>query len=118
MAGLGITVYTDEHITPQLAVALRTRGFDVLACHEVGRAGLSIPDDEQLAYAVSLGRTILTNNIKDFAPLDVQWKQQGRVHAGIMLYATTPSFSELLRRVIAHLETFTPEMQHDTVLWI
>lgn len=118
MAGLGIAVYTDELVTPKLAVALRTRGFDVIACHEVGRAGSSIPDNEQLAYAASVGRAILTNNIADFVPLDIRWKQQGRAHAGMMLYATTPSFSELFQRVIAHLDMYTPEMQHDTVLWI
>lgn len=118
MAGLGIRVYTDEMISSALAAALRTRGYDALSCHEAGRSNQRITDPDQLAFATSEGRAILTENVRDYAPLDGQWKRQGKVHAGIMLYGDDPPIGELLRRVIAHLDAFTPEVQHDTVLWI
>jgi len=118
MAGLGIAVYTDELVDPALAIELRKRGYDVLSCHEAGRINQKINDRDQLIYAANHERAILTNNKRDFLPLDVRWKRQGRVHAGMMLYTGFPSLGDLLRRVIAHLDRVEPETQHDTVLWI
>jgi len=118
MAGLGISIYTDELVDPTLAVQLRNRGYDAVSCHEMGRNNLRISDHDQLAYAANDGRAILTNNVRDFIPLDVWWKRQGRSHAGIIVYAGVPSLGELLRRVIHHLDATTPETQHDTVLWL
>jgi predicted nuclease of predicted toxin-antitoxin system len=61
-----IRLLIDEDVSkgPQLAAALRRRGFEVMAVQEVGRMGLS--DDELLDYAVAEGRAFLTFNIKDF----------------------------------------------------
>ena len=39
-------LYVDADITPRLARALRSRGYDVLAAHEAGNADAS--DDEQI----------------------------------------------------------------------
>jgi len=50
--------------------------------------------------------------------LDARWKRQGRAHVGIVLYSDFPPIGELLRRVIAHLDTTEPDMQRDTVLWL
>jgi len=84
----------------------------------MGRNNLRISDHDQLAYAANDGRAILTNNVRDFIPLDVRWKRQGRSHAGIIVYAGMPPFGELLRRVIYHLDATAPETQHDTALWL
>ena len=46
MAGLGVRLFTDEHIHKHLAGTLRDRGYDALSCQEAGRRGVS--DDEQL----------------------------------------------------------------------
>jgi hypothetical protein len=118
MAGLGVAIYTDELIDPALAVQLRSLGYDAVSCHETGRNNRRISDRDQLAYAANDERAILTNNVRDFVPIDIRWKRQGRSHAGIVVYAGVPAFGELLRRVIYHLNTTTPEMQHDTVLWL
>lgn len=118
MAGLGISIYTDELVDPALAVHLRNRGYDAVSCHERGHNNRRISDRDQLAYAASDGRAILTNNVRDFIPLDVRWKRQGRSHAGVVVYAGVPPFGELLRRVIRHLDATDPEAQHDTVFWL
>ena len=118
MAGLGITVYTDELVDPVLAVELRKRGYDVLSCHEARRINQKLSDPDQLAYATERERAILTNNQRDFVPLDARWKRQGRTHAGIMLYTGFPPIGDLLRRVIAHLDSVEPDIQRDTVLWV
>ncbi len=53
------------------------------------------------------------------AGLGVRWKAAGRQHAGIILIAGAPSgFGDLLRRVERHLNTYAPDAQHDTLLWL
>ena len=118
MARRGITVYTDEHVDANLAGELRRRGYDAVSCHESGRANQGISDVAQLAYAAEHGRAILTNNVRDYIPLDAHWKRQGQMHAGIITYAGVPSIGELLRRVIAHLDVTEFDAQYGTVLWL
>jgi hypothetical protein len=118
MAGLGVALFTDELINPALAVELRTRGYDAVSCHEAGRNNQRISDRDQLSYAAGDGRAILTNNARDFIPLDVRWKRRGRTHIGIVIYAGVPPLGDLPRRVIIHLDTITPEIQHDALLWL
>lgn len=62
--------HLDADITPKLARLLRERGYDILSAHEVGNTELS--DPEQMAFAASQGRALLTCNAQDFtspAPL-------------------------------------------------
>ena len=118
MAGLGVRLYTDEMIHPGLAAALRRVGYDAESCPEAGQSNKGIPDEEQLAYATQHGRAILTFNVDDFVPLDVKWKAAGRIHAGIILAVQIEDVGELLRRVRNHLDTYPPEVQHDTALWL
>ncbi len=54
--------YFDENMDGRLAEQLRKRGIDVLRAEDAGRAGKGIPDSEQLAYAASLGRVIVTRD--------------------------------------------------------
>ncbi len=119
MAGVGVRVFTDEHIFKDLASELRKRGFDVEGCHEAGLANQRISDEDLLTYATRSGRAILTENRADFVLLDAAWKAAGRQHAGVILVAgSVGSFGDLLRRVERHLSTFSPDVQHDTVLWL
>jgi predicted nuclease of predicted toxin-antitoxin system len=109
MAGRGIALFTDELVDPALAVALRAQGYDAVSCQDVGRINQRISDHDQLAYAAATNRAILTNNARDFIPLDAQWNQQGQAHAGIIIYAGVPSCAALLRRVVRHLDAVSPE---------
>jgi hypothetical protein len=118
MAGLGISIFTDELVNPALAIHLRNRGYDAVSCHEMNRNNRHISDRDQLFYAANEGRAILTNNVRDFIPLDVRWKHQGQSHYGIIVYAGVPLFGALLHRMIRHLDAITPEVQYDTVLWL
>lgn len=118
MAGLGICLFTDEHIFKGLARELRNRGYNAEGCHEAGRANLKISDDEQLAYATRADRALLTENVVDFLHIDIAWKSAGREHAGIILVRNVGQLGELLRRVERHLNTVPPSVQHDTLLWL
>ena len=118
MAGLGIRLYTDEQIFKGLAKALRDRGYDAESCQEAGRANQDLSDEQQLAYAASQGRAILTFNMGDYQALERAWKAAGRQHVGIILSPEVKDFGELLRRVQRHLDTVAPEVQHDILLWL
>jgi hypothetical protein len=88
-------VYTDEDIDHPLVEALRLRGFDILTAQEADRLGQ--PDDEQLAFAASAGRAILSYNRTDFRVLHEQFERSGETHSGIVLL---PQASPLVRRVL------------------
>jgi predicted nuclease of predicted toxin-antitoxin system len=103
---LFVALYTDADVTPKLTRLLRERNFDAVSAHEVGNAELA--DSEQLAYAVSQGRAILTYNAKDYAPLFDEYWWAGREHYGIIVSEQLP-IGELLRRVLRFLDTVTAE---------
>ena len=77
----------DEMLSDDIADQLRKRGRDVLAVvADTGLVGL--PDDQILAQAAAQDRALVTANIKDFMPLDAQYKASGRQHAGLILIST------------------------------
>ena len=118
MAGLGVRLFTDEMIDPDVADALNQQGYDVLSCHAAGRTNLHISDEDQLAFAANLGRAILIYNYTDFYQLHASWQRAGRTHAGILLAPATDDLGTLLRRVIKHLDTCQPTQQADNILWV
>jgi hypothetical protein len=46
---------------------------------------ISLPDGQTLAHAAATGRALATANIKDFMPLDAQYRAAGQAHAGLIL---------------------------------
>lgn len=73
----------DEHYSPQIAVALRDLGHDVVAAAE--RSDLvSLSDAELLAALVREQRALLTENVRDFAPLVHQMAAAGERHFGLV----------------------------------
>jgi uncharacterized protein with PIN domain len=116
MAGLGIRLFTDEMINPRLATRLRRLGYDVESCQQAGRANQRISDHDQLVYAASQARAILTFNAGDFELLDRRWKVRGWQHSGIVVSAQIIDLAELTRRMQLHLDTVAPAVQQDSVL--
>jgi len=66
-----------------LVHALRSRAVDVLTAKEAGLVQMA--DRDHLAYAASLGRTVFTFNVRDFALLHTEYSRAGRHHAGIIV---------------------------------
>jgi hypothetical protein len=118
MSGLGIRVYTDEDVDPELAVQLRRRGYDVLSCNEAGNHNQGRDDDWQLRFATSQQRAILVFNNIDFMKRDQEWRVAGREHCGIVAALNTTALGELVRRTVLHLDRTSPETQFNTVLWL
>lgn len=76
-------LYTDEDMSALVTTLLRSRGLDVTTVPE--QAALGKTDSEQLEYATSLGRCILTHNRVDFERLHLQYLQEERQHSGIII---------------------------------
>lgn len=96
-------------VHPNLADAIRKSGFDCRSALEAGMLGKT--DEEQMIYAISEDRCIMSFNVPDFAILAADWFQAGRDHAGIVV---TPQvgqrrFGWLLGRVLQFLNTTTAD---------
>jgi hypothetical protein len=77
----------DEMFSDDIAAQLRKRSHDVLAV-DANPGLVARPDDRILAEAATGGRALVTANVKDFIPLDAQYKTAGRQHAGLILVST------------------------------
>ena len=90
-------LHFDEDADLRLARALRRRGYDVSTTPEAELGGCS--DEEQLAYAASPGRVLVTHNIAHFPGLYDEWWEQGKAHAGIIVIARGLSVGKMLREI-------------------
>ncbi|MBM4065955.1 MAG: hypothetical protein FJ266_10000 [Planctomycetes bacterium] len=91
-----ITLYIDEDLSDRIAVALRSKGFDVKSAHEVNMRGKS--DREQFEYSIKQKRVILTRNVKHFVTLQREYFRSGLQHNGILVTDYLP-LKELIRRL-------------------
>ncbi len=110
-------LWLDECVDFRLAATLRRSGFDVLAAAEEGFGG--IDDALQLALATRLGRVLLSHNQVHFRRLHLAFRQQGRLHEGIILLPQVLPFKRLESRVTLLLDwaaTF-PSCQSHLFRW-
>jgi Domain of unknown function (DUF5615) len=70
-----------------IAQKLRAQGHDVIAI-VADPSLVSLPDDQVLAHAAAAGRALVAANIRDFMPLDGQYRAAGQAHAGLILVST------------------------------
>jgi hypothetical protein len=88
-------LYADENFPLAGVVQLRGLGHDVLTALEAGQANQKIPDPAVLAYAISLGRAVLTFNRRHFIKLH---KTTAR-HAGIVVCTNDSNLAALAQRI-------------------
>ncbi|MBI2844698.1 MAG: DUF5615 family PIN-like protein [Armatimonadetes bacterium] len=114
--GLFIRLYLDGHIKSRLSVDLRANGFDVLTTQEAGKD--TATDEEQLVFASSQNRAILTFNTCHFARLHRQWIASGRKHAGIIVSRQLGSreYGILLNRMLALLNQLSADQIRGTLV--
>ncbi len=115
-AAFYIMLYIDEDVSDDLAIALRQRGYDALSVAEAGL--LKHEDEEQLEFAVSQGRAILTYNGDDYIKLAAEWFEYGREHAGIVISQqfSKRQFGALLKQVLRLLDSLTRDEMRNQVI--
>ena len=86
----GVRLVMDEMFSPTIAAALRDQGEDVIAVAERGEL-LAMSDEEVFAWAISQGRWLLTENVKDFRPILLRALQADTPVTGI-LFTSSRSF--------------------------
>ena len=93
-------LYLDEDTqSDALIAALRSRGLNLLTTSEASMTKRA--DDDQLRFAASVKRVIITSNIADFARLHARWLSAGLGHNGIVLiHQQKWGAGELARRII------------------
>lgn len=92
-----VALYADENVQYILADELRLLGYDVLTAGEDGRAGQGIEDEDVLARAIELDRSVITNDRDDYRHLH----RIAPNHAGIITYTKYPNIPALAARIHA-----------------
>lgn len=93
-------LYSNENFPRPVVEELRRLGHDVLTVLEAGKAEQAIEDTDVLAFAVSLGRAVLTLNRKHFIHLH----REQPSHAGIIVCTYDPDFVAQAERIHAAIQ--------------
>jgi predicted nuclease of predicted toxin-antitoxin system len=110
-----VSLFLDEDVHEGLAAALRRNGIDAVNAHECGRK--EAKDTEQLAFAVSQQRALMTFNVADFAALANEYFWQDKQHFGIVV-SPQRSLRETLRRLLALTNKFTRESLANQLIYL
>ena len=78
---MAVLLYMDVHVDFAITVQLRRRGVDVLTAQDDGSNQLK--DDELLNRSTSLGRVMVTNDIR-FRAMAEDWQRHGIAFGGLV----------------------------------
>ncbi|MCG6135010.1 MAG: DUF5615 family PIN-like protein [Nostoc sp. LLA-1] len=87
--------YADEQFPFPVVELLRTLGHDILTVQEAGKAEQGIPDEEVLAFAISLERSVLTINRYDF----IRLHRHDDNHLGIIVCTNNRNWEQFAARI-------------------
>jgi hypothetical protein len=91
---MAASLYADVHVPGPVILQLRLRGVDISAATEMGHHQKS--DDELLTIATSMGRVMVTQDIR-FRVLAEDWQRTDRRFAGLIFaHQRRLSFGELI----------------------
>ena len=91
----------DEKFPRPVVEELRRLGHDVLTVLEAGNANQAIEDADVLAFAISLGRAVLTINRQH----SIRLHREQPAHAGIVVCTYDPDFAGQAARIHAALQS-------------
>jgi indole-3-glycerol phosphate synthase len=105
-----------------IAQQLREQGHDVVSV-VADPALISLADEQILTHAAETGRALVTANIKDFMPLDGQYRAAAHAHAGLILVSTKTfpqdrSFAQAIVKALAALLAAPAPASVDQVLFL
>jgi predicted nuclease of predicted toxin-antitoxin system len=108
------SLYMDEDMSALVATLLGSRGLDVTTVPEQSTLGKT--DSEQLEFAASLGRCLVTHNRVDFERLHLQFIEEGREHCGIIVVPQKTAY-EVVQRVSVLVNTLTVDSINNQLLY-
>ncbi|MBD1834847.1 DUF5615 family PIN-like protein [Cyanobacteria bacterium FACHB-472] len=88
-------LYADEQFPLPVVELLRPMNHDILTVQEAGNAGLKIPDEQVLAFAVRNERAVLTLDRQDY----IQLHRLQPDHAGIIVCTNDRNWERLATRI-------------------
>ena len=112
---LFVRFYFDEDADVRLAVALRQRGYDIVTTSDAGL--LEASDEEQLVYAASQQRALVTHNIAHFPGMHMAWVEASREHWGVIILIGHSAVSAWLRRMENLMNRFSAEELQASIYW-
>ncbi|MDJ1172737.1 DUF5615 family PIN-like protein [Roseofilum capinflatum] len=115
MSSVFIRLYLDEDVNILVSDLLKARGFDALTVRDAGQ--LQASDKEQLAYAVSQKRALVTHNRGDFEELIQMYFDTEQRHCGVILAVRRPP-QEIAQRLLAILNHVTADEMENQVRYI
>jgi predicted nuclease of predicted toxin-antitoxin system len=107
-------LHTDEDVSALVATLLRARGLNVTTVPEQATLGKS--DREQLEFATSLDRCILTHNRVDFERLHLQYIEEDKEHCGIIVVPHKNAY-EVAQRIGILVNTLTADEIKNQLLY-
>ena len=107
-------LYTDEDMSALVATLLKSRGLDVTTVPEQKTLGRT--DREQLKYAASVNRCLITHNRVDFESLHLQYIRENRQHSGIIIVPQKNPY-EVARRIGISVSALTVEEIKNQLLY-
>jgi predicted nuclease of predicted toxin-antitoxin system len=115
VSGLFIEFYLDEDVSVLVAELLRARGFTALTTRQAGRRAST--DREQLEYATSQSKVLLTHSRADFELLARECYASRRSHSGIVIAVRRPP-QEIVRRLLVILNAITADEMCDRIVYV
>lgn len=110
-----IKLYLDEDVPEAIAKALRLRGYDVVTVKEAARRGMT--DIDQLKYASSQNRVVLSFNVADFCKIHSDFIKKGLNHSGIILSKQLP-IGVIVKALLKLLTDITREKARNNIIWL
>jgi len=111
-----VKFYLDEDLSPQIAVLMRNKGLDCISAHESGMLGAS--DLEQLMFASSQKRCLVTKNRDDFIRLTVQFFNDDLPHFGLLIIPSTipgDRFSQIANALLSYANDCPEDLPNYTI---
>lgn len=115
MNRLFLELYLDEDVDVLVADLLRARGFNVVTTQEAGRKQMA--DNDQLTFAASQQRTLVTHNRVDFEELAQRYFADGKTHSGIIIAVRRDPY-EIAQRLLVILNHVTADEMSDQIRYI
>lgn len=118
-----VRLLLDVHHSPRAAERLRDCGYDaVAAADDPALAGLD--DEELLRAATREGRSVVTENVRDFNRIVRAWSAAGEHHEGVIftsprrVHRGAKAYPAKLVRALTALLDEPPESKRDWVNWL